>query len=98
MNALPYMLQPKEQTHITESYVSSPPALLIVDERGTVFTLGEKFAHDPDAPRGEFAFNVLVNGKECGEFASRIERRNGRIRIFGRQGFRTWNGRTQSFF
>jgi len=91
-----YMLQPKEQTHVTESYVSSPPALLVVDERGTVFTLGEKFAND--APRGEFAFNVLVNGKECGEFASRIERRNGRIRIFGHQGFKTWNGRTQSFF
>lgn len=93
-----YMQRPAEQTHITESYVSSPPALLIVDERGDVFTLGETFAQEPNAPRGEFAFNVLVSGKDCGEFASRIERRNGRIRIFSRQGFKTWNGTTRSFF
>ncbi|HLA60921.1 MAG TPA: hypothetical protein VK626_01625 [Nitrospiraceae bacterium] len=89
-----YMLPPKEQTHITESYVSSPPALLVVNEQGTVFTLGETFAQDSSAPWGEYAFNVLVNGQDSGEYASRIERRNGKVRIYGRQGFKTWNGRT----
>jgi hypothetical protein len=88
---LGYMLKPKEQTHITEAYVSSPPAALIVDERGDVFTLGFQYGAGPG---GEFAFNVLRNGVDCGEFASRIERRNGKIRIFSAQGWKTWTGRS----
>lgn len=82
-----------EQTHITEAYVSSPPALVIVDERGDVWTLGTEYGY---GPRGEFAFNVLCNGQNTGEFASRIERRAGKIRIFGAQGWKVWTG--QSFF
>jgi hypothetical protein len=87
-----YQLPPREQSHITESYVVSPPALVIVNEQGLVFTLGDRFAQD--APRGEYAFNVLVNGQETGEFASRIERRNGKIRLYGHAGFKTWTGRS----
>lgn len=87
-----YMLRPKEQTHITESYVSTPPALVIVDERGEVWTLGDQFARMSDAPGGEFAFNVLRSGAETGVFASRIERRNGKIRVFTRQGWMVWTG------
>lgn len=84
-----------EQTYVTESYVASPPALMVTDERNEVWTLGYKhLAPEAGAPKGEFAFNVLRNGMETGEFASRIERRNGRVRIFTRQGFRTWNGKS----
>jgi len=82
---LPYMVRPGEQQHITESYVSVPPALTITDETGAIWTLGFRFG---EAPRGEFAFNVLRNGIEIGEIASRIERRNGRIRIFTRHGWK----------
>ena len=89
----PYMQKPAEQTHVSEAYVSSPPALVIVDSGGNVFSLGESFSLDSDAPRGEFSFNVLCNAQETGEYASRIERRNGRVRIFTRNGFKTWNGR-----
>ena len=90
---LGYMRRPKEQTHITESYVSSPPALIIVDECGDVWTLGNKMQA---GPHGEFAFDILRNGSDTGEVASRIERREGKIRIFTRAGWKRWTGR--SFF
>ena len=89
----PYMLKPKEHTFITEEYVSSPPALWIYDERGDVFTLGtDRGIRMFDDPRGEFSFGVMRNGQDTGIFASRIERRNGKIRVFTRQGWRMWNG------
>jgi hypothetical protein len=93
MIILDYMMRPKVQTHITEHYVSSPPALTIFDERGDVFTLANE-EERPDAPRGEFAFMVLVNGRPTGTIASRIERRNGRIRAFTRSGWVRWTGFT----
>lgn len=88
-----YMLPPREQTHITESYVASPPALIIVDEAGMVWTLGEEFY---PGPKGEFAFPVLMNGRPTGEIASRIERRGGKIRIFTTTGWKRFNGRVFS--
>jgi hypothetical protein len=91
-----YMLPRKEQTHITEGYVSSPNALFIIDEANNVWTLGYDHLPQHLAPEGEFAFQVLKNGVFTGEFASRIERRFGKIRIFTRSGFKNWNGR--SFF
>lgn len=102
---LPYMRLQGEQTHITEEYVSSPPALIILDEQGTVWTLGlqmaaptdalkERYRTRREAPQGEFAFDVLRNGQPTGEVASRIERRRGKIRIFTREGYKTWTGRS----
>ena len=88
----PWMRLQGEQRHITESYVSVPPALTITDERGAVWTLGFTTAPTWQAPSGEFAFNVLRNGMETGESASRIERRNNRIGIFTRQGWKHWTG------
>lgn len=90
MKALNYMLPQGEQTHVTENYVSTPPALLVVDETGAVWTLGFT---QISGPRGEYAFNVLRNGEETGEFASRIERRGGKVRIFTIDGFKRWTGR-----
>lgn len=92
VKALAYMLPQKRQTHITENYVSSPPALIIVDEANNVFTLGFQ---QMTGPRGEYGFPVLVNGVSSGEVASRIERRGGKIRIFTTNGFKRWTG--QSF-
>jgi hypothetical protein len=100
----PFMRLQGEQTHITEEYVSSPPALMIIDERGAVWTLGftratpresdlqQKFRTNYEAPRGEFAFNVLRNGQNVGEFASRIERRRGKVRILTATGWKVWTG------
>jgi hypothetical protein len=87
-----YMLKPQEQLFITESYVSTPPALWIHDEWGDVWTLGTEYQQQRDAPNGEFSFNILRNGQQTGLFASRIERRNKKVRAWTRQGWRTWSG------
>jgi len=89
MNVQPYMVRRGEQLHVSEDSVSSPPALAITDERGDLWCLGFRYGA---APRGEFAFNVLRNGEETGEIASRIERRGGRIRIFTASGWKRWTG------
>lgn len=81
---------------MTEAYVATPPALQITDSANNVWTLGYTYAAPANGARGEFSFNVLLNGKDTGEFASRIEMRFGKIRIFTRNGFKTFNGR--SFF
>jgi len=88
----PWMRLQGEQQHITESYVSVPPALMITDERGAVWTLGFMTQPRWKAPNGEYAFDVLRNGFDTGEIASRIERRNNKIRIFTRDGWKIWSG------
>lgn len=94
-NFEPYMAPQGPQKHITEAYVSSPPALIIVDEAGIIWTLGiqEGIELGATRPHGEFCFEVLANGNKTGEYASRIERRGGRIRIFTHRGYKFWNGR-----
>jgi hypothetical protein len=84
------MVRQGEQTHITQEYVSSPPALTLIDERGDLWCLGFTAAPHGKVPGGEFAYSVLKNGTETGEFASRIERRRGRIRIFTAEGWKRW--------
>lgn len=86
-----YMRPSGPQMHITESYVSTPPALTITDETGAVWSLGmtNRGVHG-----GEFAFDVLRNALMSGEIANRIERRNGKIYIFGPEGRKAWNGRS----
>jgi hypothetical protein len=106
LKMFPFMKLQGPQTHITEPYVSVPPALVIVDETGAVWTLGfqmaaptsalqQRYETRIEAPNGEFAFTVLRDGQRvCDEFASRIERRQGRIRIFTRSGWKHWCGRS----
>lgn len=91
MRPLPFMLPRLQQQHITESYVSVPPALTITDETNAVWTLGFLVAPKGKSPDGEFAFDVLRNGVDTGEIASRIERRGGRIRIFTESGWKYWH-------
>jgi hypothetical protein len=94
--ALPYMRLVGEQRHVTENYVSVPPALTITDEVGAVWTLGFEAAPADQSPGGEFAFNVLRDGIDTGIIASRIERRSGKIRAFTRHGWKRWLGREWS--
>ena len=73
----------------TESYVAIPPARLITDPSGAVWTLGYEFVQ-----RGwRLEFNVLRNDKDMGQMAERIEMRGGVVRLYGKDGTRTWNGR-----
>lgn len=87
----PFMRPPGEHMPVTESYVAIPPALVIRDNKGALWTLG----FDQGGWRtGEFEYDVVRNGRPTGEHACRIEFRKGRVRIFGAAGWRTWNGRT----
>lgn len=94
-NFEPYMAPQGPQRHITEEYVSSPPALWVIDTTGVIWTLAIEFGYRLGGtdPRGEYCFEVLANGNKTGEFASRIERRAGRIRIFTHTGWKRWTGR-----
>ncbi len=78
--------------YITEPYVTSPPALFILDEQGNSFTLGFRYQERRNRPSGHYAFNVLFNGAETGEWASHIEKRGDRVSIFTREGRKVWNG------
>lgn len=71
----------------TEAYVVVPPALIITDERGDTWTLGLKYNRHME-------FNVLRNDRSTGEFASKIEWNGQRLRIYSRDGFKTWTGKS----
>lgn len=99
LRIMPYAIRRGEQTFETESYVSTPPAAVVMDSAGSVWTLGLEFHPDgwrghEGVQRGEFCFNVLRDGIDVGEWAMRIERRSGRIKIYGPDGWKAWNGRT----
>jgi hypothetical protein len=78
-----------ERENRSEAYVEVPPALLITDERGGMWTLGTEYlSYD-----GQFEWNVLRDDVDTGEMASKIVCRGGRVMIYGRDGRRIWNGR-----
>jgi hypothetical protein len=79
-----------ERENPSESYVEIPPAYVITDERGGMWSFGTEYVlHD-----GEFEFNVIRNDVDTGETAKRIVYLRGRVRIFGRDGWRVWTGRS----
>ncbi len=89
---LPYMLKGYRTEFVSEAYVSSPPAAFIVDEYENIFTLGLEYQRLQDSPNGEYSFDILRNGYPTGEYGSRIERRNNKVRIFTRKGWKYFNG------
>jgi hypothetical protein len=94
LNRMPFMRQQGEQKHVTESYVSCPPALVIQDLDGNLWTLG---FDQGGWHTGEFEFDVVRNACRTGEFACRIEFRNGKVKIFGRDGWRSWDRNRKCF-
>lgn len=77
---------------ITEPYVSIPPALWIRDSENALWTLG--FDYDEREWRcGRYEYDIVRNGEKTGEFGRIIEFRRGQVRIWGADGYRTWNGR-----
>jgi hypothetical protein len=75
----------------TEPDVESPPALQVRADNGDVFTLGFDYTEER-ARTGLYEFDVVWNGIKTGEFACKIVRQWGKIRIFGAEGWRTWTG------
>jgi len=92
----PWMVVQGEQGHVTENYISVPPALHLTDSAGQRWTFGFITAEKEQSPQGEFAFEVLRDGIGMGEIASRLELRNGVVRVFTRHGWKRWLGREWS--
>ena len=87
------MMRPQGPTMpITEPYVSVPPALWIRDEENALWTLGFDYS-DTEWRTGKWEFDVVRNGRKTGEFARTIEFRRKQVRIWGADGWRSWNGR-----
>lgn len=92
LNRFSHMRPQGPHMPITESYVSIPPALVIRDEEHALWTLG--FDYDEREWRtGRFEYDVVRNGRKTGDFCRVIEFRNKKVRIFGAEGWRQWNGR-----
>lgn len=68
----------------TEPYVCIPPAFMITDSDGAVWTMGFQYR----IHNGEFEFNVLRNDVNVGEFAKRIEYQRGIVRIYNQDGWK----------
>lgn len=82
----------------TESYVVCPPACYITDDDGAIFTMGFDYVEIGN----KYEFIVLRNDVPVGQFAERIEytRRaghSGTVRLFGKDGVRTFS-RNKSCF
>ena len=99
LKRLPFMAQDPTGPFmpITEGSVCIPPALIIRDDENAYWTLG--FDYDERAWRGgKYEYDVVRNGRVTGEFARIIEckvnsKGNKVVRIWGAEGWRTWNGR-----
>jgi hypothetical protein len=77
----------------TESYTSVPPAFMITDSDGAVWTLGFKYI----IHHNEYHFSVLRNDVDVGEMASRIEYTKGVVRIFGQDGWKSFSRSRRNF-
>lgn len=74
----------------TESSVVIPPAYIITDSDGAAWTFGTEFN-----AYGEII--VLRNDVPMGEFAQRIEYRNGVVCLYGRAGRRHFSRNRRHF-
>ncbi len=92
LKRFPFMAPQGPHMPVTEAYVAIPPALVIRDDEGALWTLG--FDRGASWRTGEYEFDVIRNGVKTGEHACRIEFRKSKVRIFGEAGWRIWNGRT----
>lgn len=77
-----------EREQRSDRDVEIPPALLITDERGGIWSFGTEYNQH------SMEFNVIRNDVDTGATASRIVYRRGVVTIFGRDGMRRWNGKT----
>ena len=79
-----------ERENRSEEYVEIPPAYMITDETGAMWSFGTEYATGRD---GHFEFNVLRNDVDTGEVASKITYRQRRVVIHGSAGRRVWTGK-----
>ena len=68
----------------TDHYVTVPPALMITDHDGAVWSFGNEYRET----RWAFEMEVLRNDVKTGHFAERIEFRGGVVYLYGKDGRR----------
>lgn len=79
-----------ERENRSERDVEIPPAFLITDADGGMWSFGPEYV----IRDGQFEFNVLRNDVDVGEMASRIVYRQGVVTIYGKDGRRRWTGKS----
>lgn len=79
-----------ERENRSERDVEIPPAFLITDADGGMWSFGTEYA----IRDGHFEFNVLRNDVDVGQMASRIVYRGGVVTIYGEGGRRRWTGKS----
>lgn len=88
-----FMRPQPEYMPVTEAYVSIPPALWIRDNENALWTLGFDY-NEREWRSGRYEYDIVRNGCKTGEFGRIIEFRRGRVKIFGSEGWKVWNGRS----
>lgn len=79
-----------ERENRSERDVEIPPAFLITDADGAIWSFGAEYV----IHAGQFEFNVIRNDSDTGEMASKIVYRGGVVTIYGKDGRRRWTGKT----
>jgi hypothetical protein len=80
-----------ERQDPSENYVCVPPALLVTDYDGGMFTLGNEYVIN----NGLMEFNVLRNDVDTGEIAHKIEYSARVVTIYGYgYGKKRWSGKS----
>jgi hypothetical protein len=82
-----------ERENKTENYVEIPPAHLITDSDGAMWTFGTQYAEH----NNEYEFNVLRNDIDTGEMAKRIIYTKGVVTIFGSNGWKRFSRNRRHF-
>ena len=70
--------------NVTDNYVVVPPALMITDHDGAVWSFGNEYRET----RWFFEMEVLRNDVKTGHFAERIEFKAGTVVLYGKDGRR----------
>lgn len=80
-----------ERENCSERDVEIPPAFLITDEAGGMWTFGNEYV---EPVGGVFEFSVKRNDIDTGETAYKIAYRRGIVTIYSRNGRKRWSGRS----
>lgn len=82
--------QTYRRENVSGSSLCIPPALIITDSDGAMWTFGFEYN-----THGEI--NVLRNDVNTGEFAQRIEYQRGVVKIYGKAGWRSFSRSRRHF-
>jgi hypothetical protein len=82
-----------ERENKTENYVEIPPAFLITDSDGAMWTFGSQYTEH----NGEYQFSVMRNDVDTGEVAKRIVYTKGIVSIFGDYGWKRFSRNRRHF-